>query len=150
MKKSVFIFLFLTTVAWAQEGTSSNIFSGKTSIPDPLSLRDPFKSPILKVDKKDKVEQGTVLHGVFTNIPEINTVPLSKIKIIGVVIGKERRALAQIEGGKQAIMLKEGMLIGSDKAELKAILPAGVVVVEKVINVYGQVEYLETVLAISG
>ena len=41
------------------------------------------------------------------------------------------------------------MKIGEDGAELKAILPGGIIVVEKIVNVYGQEEYLETVIPIS-
>ena len=51
--------------------------------------------------------------------------------------------------GGPIIILKEGMKIGEDGAELKAILPGGIILVEKIVNVYGQEEYLETVIPIS-
>jgi type IV pilus assembly protein PilP len=54
-----------------------------------------------------------------------------------------------VSGGKDVIILKEGMKIGQDEAELKAILPGGIVLVEKIVNVYGQEEFLETVIPIS-
>jgi len=56
-----------------------------------------------------------------------------------------------VKDGEKAgiIILKEGMKIGDDGAELKAILPGGIILVEKIVNVYGQEEYLETVIPIS-
>ena len=41
------------------------------------------------------------------------------------------------------------MRLGRDNAEIKAILPGGIVVVEKIRNVYNQEEYLETIIPIS-
>jgi type IV pilus assembly protein PilP len=38
------------------------------------------------------------------------------------------------------------MVLGNNNAEIRAILPGGVVLVEKLINVYDQEEYLETIL----
>ncbi len=51
--------------------------------------------------------------------------------------------------GRSIVILREGAKIGEDGAELKAIMPGGVILVEKIINVYGQEEYLETVIPIS-
>jgi hypothetical protein len=50
---------------------------------------------------------------------------------------------------KKIIIFKEGAKIGAEAAELKAILPGGIVLVEKITNVYGEEEYLETVIPIS-
>ena len=74
---------------------------------------------------------------------------MDNIKLVGVLIGKERRALVSSQGGKSIIILKEGMKIAEEGAELKAILPGGIILVEKIVNVYGQEEYLETVIPIS-
>jgi type IV pilus assembly protein PilP len=67
--------------------------------------------------------------------------------------GKERRAMAKLASngvvGSDVFYLKEGMKIGPNSAEVKAILPGGVVLVEKIRNVYDQDEYLETVLPLS-
>ena len=46
-------------------------------------------------------------------------------------------------------MLREGMKLGPERAELKAILPGGIVVVEKIKNIYNQEEYLETVIPVT-
>ena len=45
--------------------------------------------------------------------------------------------------------IKEGMRIGTNSAEVKAILPGGIVLVEKIRNVYDLDEYLETVIPVS-
>ncbi len=71
------------------------------------------------------------------------------MKVVGVLIGRERRAMVKSGDGGSIIILKEGMKIGEDGAELKAILPGGIILVEKIVNVYGQEEYLETVIPIS-
>ena len=41
------------------------------------------------------------------------------------------------------------MKIGRDKIEVKAILPGGMILVEKITNIYGDDEYIETVIPIS-
>jgi type IV pilus assembly protein PilP len=85
---------------------------------------------------------------------------------VGVLLGENRRALAKVaneSGGdnnrgmsrereqlsEETFILKEGMLIGENDAELKAILPGGIVLVEKITNVYDQEEYLETIIPIT-
>jgi type IV pilus assembly protein PilP len=137
-------------------------FRDKTKIENPLDLRDPFKSPPARAGKR-QVETGRAYFkpapNEFTNIAQSNPQQLNiyDIKVVGVMIGKERRALiqqgagnAQGGGSQRGVMiLKEGAKIGADGAELKAILPGGIVVVEKIVNVYGQEEYLETVIPIS-
>jgi hypothetical protein len=128
---------------------AKNYFLNKTKIRDPFSLRDPFKRPHL-VEKIEEEGKGGKFNeeGIFTNLPSIEDIDLKEIQITGVLIGKERRALAYVTGIGD-IILKEGMKLGTEQAELKAILPGGIIVVEKIINVYGQHEYLETVIPIS-
>jgi type IV pilus assembly protein PilP len=141
--------LFFFNQAWGQAG--SDIFKNKTKIKEPFKLRDPFKPKEVRGQKNQKgsISSGGIRNGIFTNLDGIENVPLAQIKITGVVIGKDRRALAKIADGKPGIILREGMKIGEDQAEIKAILPGGIVLVEKIINVYGQEEYLETVIPIS-
>ena len=126
----------------------SNFFKEKSKIEKPFELRDPFKAPQFKYDKNKKNE-GYVSagNGQYTNITESKVKNIQDIKLVGVLIGKERRAM--VANGDSVIILKEGMKIGEEGAELKAILPGGIVLVEKMINVYGQEEYLETVIPIS-
>jgi len=128
----------------------SNFFRDKTKIEKPFELRDPFKAPQSKVEKnKDKEGYFISGKGQYSNIKEDAMPSVDSIKVVGVLIGRERRAM--VRGGDKGsiIILKEGMKIGEDGAELKAILPGGIILVEKIINVYGQEEYLETVIPIS-
>ena len=124
-------------------------FKKKTKITDPFSLRDPFKAPAKFTKRgKRKKGQGIMKDGVFTNTPSLNpATQMEALKVVGIIVGKQRRAIVNVGGAN--IIVKEGMKIGPSKAELKAILPGGIVLVEKMINVYGQEEYLETVIPLS-
>ncbi|MCT4642570.1 MAG: hypothetical protein N4A33_09780 [Bacteriovoracaceae bacterium] len=124
------------------------VFDGKTSIENPFKLRDPFHSPIFKKSKNSDIA-GKISSTVYNDAPSINNVKLDDITITGVVIGKERRAFAKAKGVNRVVILKEGMKIGENKAELRAILPGGLILVEKTVNIYGEEEYLETILPIS-
>jgi Tfp pilus assembly protein PilP len=143
-------FLLLTTVAVAQtDARKENLFQDKTKIENPFELRDPFKAPRVRSSGKNKYAIGK---GQYTNIQEadIQKLNLNDFKVVGVLIGKERRALVHANAqSKEVIILKEGMKLGPDQTELKAILPGGLVLVEKILNVYGQEEFLETVIPIS-
>lgn len=154
--KSLFIFLALISVGAhaAPNKSLRNFFSEKTKIENPFNLRDPFKAPIS--GKPDSKREGRGFRvtgkGQYSNIVEapLEQLQLGDIRLVGVLIGKERRALVNLPGdGKKIIILKEGMKIGPEAAELKAILPGGIVLVEKIVNVYGEEEYLETVIPIS-
>lgn len=143
----------LNKVVLASEKTDLYpFFKGQqTQIKNPFDLRDPFKREILRSDRTKNARYGGVVQGnTFSNIPSIANVPIDRIKIVGILIGKDRRAMAKIEGDdKNTYVLKEGMTLGLDKAEIKAILPGGLVLVEKIRNVYDQDEYLETIMTLS-
>lgn len=152
--KIVFV-LFLICVGAGDLSAKSlqNFFNNKTKIDNPFNLRDPFKAPGTKTEGK-KQGRGFYISGKgqYSNISDtnLNELTLANLKVVGVLIGKERRALVN-NGAAEAkvIILKEGMKIGPEQAELKAILPGGIVLVEKIVNVYGEEEYLETVIPIS-
>jgi Tfp pilus assembly protein PilP len=128
---------------------AENFFKKHTDIVNPLKLRDPFRPPLKKIKQQRKSKKKNT-KGYYTNLTkdDLSKLELAKLRIMGVVIGAERRALARVDGKKQLI-LREGMKIGATNAELKAILPGGVIFVEKIINVYNETEYLETVIPIS-
>lgn len=128
----------------------SNFFRDKTKIEKPFELRDPFKAPPSKLEKnKSKGGFYTSGKGQYSNIVENTVTSVESIKIVGVLIGRERRAMVRNGGAGPIIIIKEGMKIGDEGAEIKAILPGGIILVEKIVNVYGQEEYLETVIPIS-
>jgi type IV pilus assembly protein PilP len=151
MKEFIFgILIFLSCRGWAAPTVDplSTFFKDKTKIDKPFELRDPFKQPQFKSEKNQSKSGYSVSgKGQYTNIVENTVKSMEEIKLVGVLIGKERRAM--VANGKDIIILKEGMKIGEDGAELKAILPGGIILVEKIVNVYGQEEYLETVIPIS-
>lgn len=153
--KAFTLLLFLVSVgAMAAPSSSANFFKNKTKIDNPFNLRDPFKAPQFKVSESEKAKKGFFVSGKgqYTNIADValDKIQVTQLKVVGVLIGKERRAL--INNGTEAskvIIVKEGMKIGPESAELKAILPGGIILVEKIVNVYGEEEYLETVIPIS-
>lgn len=152
MFKVLFVFIiFSLHFVHADEGTKYNFLRDqKTYIKNPFELRDPFKRPIRTSEKGKKRRFGGFVDGnVFSNLPSIEDASIDKLKIVGVFLGKDRRALAKVDGDNQVHILKEGMKIGADEAELKAILPGGIVLVEKIRNVYDQDEYLETVIPVT-
>lgn len=153
MKKIILALLVMNRFSLAHAQTNRGIrevFKDKTSIENPFDLRDPFKAPISKrFSQRETDTNQKSIDGVYTNIAPTGEIELSKLTIVGVIIGKERYALAKIEGRKDTIKLIEGARIGKDRAELKAIHPGGIILVEKLVNVYGEEEYLETVIPIS-
>ncbi len=151
--------IYLTgAIVKAQDGnqeagtTAYSLYKSKTYVKNPLDLRDPFKRRI----SKKKAHQHSKSHesGYYTNVNEsVENKPVESLKIVGIMIGAERRAMAKISGSKagedSVFLIKEGMKIGPNGAEVKAILPGGIVLVEKIRNVYDQDEYLETVIPLS-
>lgn len=128
----------------------TNFFRDKTQIDKPFKLRDPFKAPQGRAEKGKQLEGYYISSkGQYSNIKEEKISSIENLKVVGVLIGKERRAMVRNGEKGNVVILKEGMKIGEDEVELKAILPGGIILVEKIVNVYGQEEYLETVIPIS-
>jgi type IV pilus assembly protein PilP len=132
-----------------------SLFKSKTYVKNPMDLRDPFKRKTSKKKAQQKARSSGI-DGVYTNAnTSIESKPIESLRVIGVMIGAERRAMVRIagEGSEKSpgeiYYLKEGMKLGPNGAEVKAILPGGVVLVEKIRNVYDQDEYLETVIPVS-
>jgi type IV pilus assembly protein PilP len=144
--------VFSVMVAAQDERSTKNFFKDKTKIDNPFNLRDPFKAPLMKGEGK-RSERGFEVtgKGQYSNISEapLEQLNVGNLKVLGVLIGKERRAMVSNGGKGRLVILKEGMKIGPEGTELKAILPGGIVLVEKIVNVYGEEEFLETVVPIS-
>lgn len=148
MKLIILVCLLSPTFLLSQ--TFGEQLQKSSRISDLLNLRDPFKSPIKKIStKKQRDAEKLLRDGVYTNTVDIKKVDLNKMEIIGVLIGKERRAVAKVSGMGGNFILKEGMKVGPNQVELKAILPGGVIFAEKLSNLYGEEEYLETVIPIN-
>ena len=86
--------------------TVSDFFKDKTDIPDPLSLRDPFKPQGFKERALRKIIKGVIRNGVFTNSPSLQDIEVRSIVINGIYLGENRRAIASVGGS--TIILKEG------------------------------------------
>lgn len=153
----ILTFLFSMNCYSQNRGVGKNFFRDITKIENPFGLRDPFKSPLKqKTSKRLTKKGGYVEKNTFVNRARVDykAIRLNKLRIVGVIVGPNRRALAkhpsyQSSQSDNVFIIKEGEILGPDKAVLKAILPGGVIFVEKIINVYGQEEYLETVIPIS-
>jgi type IV pilus assembly protein PilP len=162
MKKlnlALVIFFVCTLTTHAQEEAREyNLFKSKTYVKNPLDLRDPFKRKINKKKSLSQTKAQSHLDGIYSNVnTSLENKPLESLRVTGVVLGTERRAIVRVvgvtaENGERdtnIYYLKEGMHVGENGAEVKAILPGGIVLVEKIRNVYDQDEYLETVIPVS-
>ena len=152
----IFFFIFLVTkVAKAQEQKEENVTNvvktDRANIKKFGDMRDPFKKyRSKKVKEKINLKQQILVDGSFSNIPQLSEASLDAIKIVGILLGKKRLAIAKIfendRLGQSSYLLREGMKIGANNSEIKAILPGGIVIVEKIPNIYGQDEYFETII----
>ncbi len=139
--------IFSSLLAFPQDKRKASFFEGKTELKNPFNLRDPFKKPSDK-SKRKRSGYNKIGKDQYTNVSVPKNYSIKDIKVIGILLGPKRRAIAKIGGDKAQKILSEGEKIGS-RTTLKAILPGGLVFVEKLVNVYGQEEYLETVVPIS-
>lgn len=140
----IFMICIYSSVAFSSKIES--MFDDYTSIPKPFELRDPFQKPKFKSKAKEKREM--INKGVWNDEQKLNeAVSLDKIDITGVLIGKERRVLIKINN--VIYQFKEEETLGRGGPKIKAILPGGIILVEQIDNIYGEPEYIETVVPIS-
>lgn len=123
------------------------LFENQTEIKQPFELRDPFQVPKFKSAEKVKREKNA--SGKFEeNVQKLEKeVDINKIEIVGVLIGKDRRVM--IKDGGKVYTLKEGEPLGTNGPEIKAILAGGIILVEQIVNIYEEPEYIETIIPIS-
>ena len=125
-----------------------NVFKGQTSIQKPFELRDPFQPPRVEEKVRDQTRQN--FDGKLSNVEEIpDQFNINTARVSGVLIGKDRRAMVTIGNGGKVYVLKEGDEFGAGGVVIKAILPGGIILVEKITNIYGEDEFIETVIPIS-
>jgi hypothetical protein len=107
---------------------------GAGQIPEEVThVRDPFKKPMIaKVGVKPR--------------SELESFPVEKFKLIGIVTGPKRlRAMLQGPTGT-SYFVAEGMAIGMRKGVIRKITTEAVLVRERVVNILGQEENVETEL----
>ena len=144
MKNIIIYFLFI--LSFNSFARVEDLFKGETSIKNPFQLRDPFDAPKFKTAASRA--KTSRYNGEMNNIPKYEEAfKVESINVVGVLIGKVRRVM--IKSKDQVFTLKEGEMMGSDGPEIKAILPGGVILVERITNVYGENEFIETVIPIS-
>lgn len=147
MKILIILFLISTNI-FANSKKLESFFKEQTTIKDPFSLRDPFQAPKLSTKKQQERKQR--MKGVWDFEQKLTEdVKLEEIKITGVLIGANRRAIMRIGNFKKPFTFKEGDKLGPNGPEIRAILPGGIILVEQINNIYGEPEYIETVIPIS-
>ena len=138
--------------------TGQNFFERiQTEIEEPLKLRDPFKSQLQSARREAKAPTAFLENNAYSNVPTLGNVTLDQIVVTGVLLGKERMATVKIrpdptstDTEPESYVIKEGRVLGRNRAEVRAILPGGVGLVERLTNVYEQEEYIETIIPITG
>ncbi|RZF23192.1 hypothetical protein DAY19_05330 [Halobacteriovorax vibrionivorans] len=149
IKKSLIFFILIFVLSPVVKSQSIDLNTAK-------NIRDPFKIKYRKKmgHKRTRREKFTG----FSNKLSIDNLRIDRLRVTGIFMGKNPRAVvSEVEQGTgsagnsngDSVIIREGMKIGPDQVEVKAILPGGVVLVEKIINVYDEEEYLETILPLS-
>ena len=147
--RNIIIFLIISLSSFSSFANSEDLFKGQTSIEDPFKLRDPFLPPSLK-QKTSSKRIKEIFDGKFSNVKKIKEkFDVNTASVVGVLIGKDRRVMVKIDSENEIYIMKEGDLFGSRDMTIKAILPGGIMLVEKITNIYGENEYIETVIPIS-
>lgn len=146
MIKTLTVVLFF--IAFSTFANVEKIFEGQTSINKPFELRDPFQPP--KFQTLNQKKRGARAKGVWTNEKKLEgEVKIEDVKVTGVLIGVKRRVTLKVGSDPTSYTLQEGELLGEDGPEIKAILPGGVILAERINNIYGEPEFIETVIPIS-
>ena len=147
MMKYIYL-LILFILSFSAQAKLEDLFSDRKDIIEkPFELRDPFQAP--KFKSKGTARRQKEFNGNFErNIKKLDKqVSIDKIEIVGVLIGKDRRVM--IREGQTVYTLKEGERLGVNGPEIKAILAGGIILVEEIVNIYDEPEYIETVIPIS-
>lgn len=104
------------------------------TIENSLNLRDPFSRLIMKGANKVADVQ----------IPELERHDLQEFKLIGIITGPNKnRALVMGPDSKMHVV-SESAVIGTRKGLITKIRPGGITVYEKVVNLLGQQEGIES------
>ena len=104
--------------------------SGKAFSAEVVNLRDPFKRLYRKVDQS-----------LTSNLTELEKVPLSEIKLLGIITGgKEVRAMVSSTGGT-TYTVGENTLIGNRSGIIVKITSKGIRVKERFINLRGDEDF---------
>lgn len=146
MRYLIIVMIFLSSVSYSNP--INELFKNYTDIEDPFSLRDPFQTPKMRSESSKK--RAEMNSGILIEKNELSEdVDINTLIIVGVLIGKNRRALIKVNNKTDVYTLKEGDTLGPNGPEIKAILAGGIILADKITNIYGQDEYIETAVPIS-
>lgn len=144
-----FLFLFLAFSICAQTKSPLLEMVEGSSIANLKKIKDPFMIPKEKVEILTAEKKTLKKNNIYSNELSGSELTLNNLIIVGVALGKKNRAIVKVKGKTETYMMTEGDLIGPDQIKLKAVLPSGVIFVEKSTNIYGTQEYFETVLPVT-
>src|SRR5690606_27023724 len=100
-----------------------------------LKIRDPFRSPV--------VTGGA-------EVPELERFSLEQIRLVGIMSGHARkRAMLSLPNGK-TVFVQENTRLGNRNGVIKRISDDKILVSERLINVLGQEEIVETAINLPG
>ena len=108
---------------------AANLSQGAQALPEAvLKQRDPFKRPPIKM-------------GVEGPKSELQAFPVEQFRLVGVMSGDSGRMKAMLEGpNKKTYFVQEKMFIGVRNGFIQRITDKAVIVREKIVNVLGQEE----------
>ena len=138
--KILLLLATLIQVAHAQPNPASQVsIQVPQNLEGTLKMRDPFRR---FMPKKDRNELASVL-------PDIEKFTVEQFRLIGVITGpKKHKALLSGPNGKIHI-LGESAKIGPRKGVIKKITGNSIWVEEKVINILGEEERIETTIELA-
>lgn len=113
---------------------SAGVASAAVDIPkDLLKQRDPFKMP--EITRPEGPRSDLELY------------PANEFKLIGIINeGRELRAMIEGPKGGRTYFVRTGMTIGVRKGKIRKITESAIYVREKVVNVLGDDEDVDTIL----
>jgi Tfp pilus assembly protein PilP len=120
-----------------QAASTQNFDEANLSLETSINLRDPFS----RVANRGMVENNE------DKIPELERYELDKFSLVGIITGpKKSKALLVADETKKLHVVSEKARIGTRGGYVKSIEPGMVTIEEKVVNLLGQEESIETVL----
>ncbi|OFZ18405.1 MAG: hypothetical protein A2X94_15045 [Bdellovibrionales bacterium GWB1_55_8] len=134
------LFTSLILICLAIEGSASGAtetLPGVQPLPEEiLLLRDPFKRPILQTPESAIVKSA------------LQTADLESIKMIGVLTGPLRMRAILLTPDKKTHFVSENTVIGTRNGIIKKITPEAIYVRERIANILGQMENVDTEIAL--
>jgi Tfp pilus assembly protein PilP len=139
---SSFALLFVTTTVWAQPSPATPLQESSVAsdmnftIENSINLRDPFSRLI----NKSSQQIGE------TQIPELERHDLTQFKLVGIITGPKRNKALLMGPDSKMHVVTESTVVGTRHGQITVIKPGGVTVHEKVVNLLGQEEGVDTTI----